>query len=59
MPYMKTVVDQVRASNLPFKVVVGGAPVTKAFADKIGADGYGADANDAVLVTESLLAKAV
>jgi 5-methyltetrahydrofolate--homocysteine methyltransferase len=59
MPYMKTVVDQVKASNLPFKVIIGGAPVTKAFADKIGADGYGADANDAVLVTESLLKAAV
>jgi 5-methyltetrahydrofolate--homocysteine methyltransferase len=59
MPYMKTVVEQVKANNLPFKVIIGGAPVTKAFADKIGADGYGADANDAVLVTESLIAKCV
>ena len=54
---MKTVVDQVKSGNLPFKVIIGGAPVTRAFADKIGADGYGADANDAVLVTEQLLLK--
>jgi 5-methyltetrahydrofolate--homocysteine methyltransferase len=55
MPYMKTIVDQAKASTPPLKVIIGGAPVTKAYADKIGADGYGADANDAVLVTEALL----
>jgi 5-methyltetrahydrofolate--homocysteine methyltransferase len=58
MPYMKTVVDQVRAANLPIKVIIGGAPVTKGYSDKIGADGYGSDANDAVLVTDTLLAVA-
>lgn len=57
MPYMQTVVQEVQKSGLPVKVVVGGAPVTQAFADKIGAQGYGADANEAVLVTEKLLAK--
>lgn len=57
MPYMKSVVDQIKSNNLPFKVIIGGAPITQAFADKIGADGYGADANEAVLVTETLLAK--
>ena len=55
MPYMQTVVDEVKKSGLPLKVVIGGAPVTKAYADKIGAQGYGADANEAVLVTEKLL----
>ncbi|MCL4369968.1 MAG: corrinoid protein [Chloroflexi bacterium] len=30
------------------KVMVGGAPVTQRYADEIGADGYGADANSAV-----------
>ncbi len=30
------------------KVMVGGAPVTAAFADEIGADGYGANAGMAV-----------
>jgi len=55
MPYMKNVVDEVRAAKLPVKILVGGAPVTKAFADKIGADGYGADANDAVLAVDAMV----
>ncbi len=38
------------------KVIVGGAPVTRAWADEIGADGYGEDAVDAVSVTQALLA---
>ena len=54
MPYMKTIVEQAKACKPPVKVIIGGAPVTKAYADKIGADGYGADANEAVLVTEAL-----
>ena len=56
MPYMQTIVQEVKKSGLPLKVIIGGAPVTQAFADKIGAAGYGADANEAVLITEKLLA---
>lgn len=37
------------------KVVVGGAPVTPAFAETIGADGYAPDAGAAVRVVKSLL----
>jgi 5-methyltetrahydrofolate--homocysteine methyltransferase len=37
------------------KVVVGGAPVTKGFADSIGADGFAPDAGSAVAVVKSLL----
>ena len=37
------------------KVVVGGAPVTRAWADEIGADGYGEDAVGAVTVTRALV----
>jgi len=36
------------------KVIVGGAPVTEAFARQIGADGYGADAAAAVKLIKSL-----
>ena len=36
------------------KVIVGGAPVSEEFAQSIGADGYGADAFQAVAVVESL-----
>jgi 5-methyltetrahydrofolate--homocysteine methyltransferase len=37
------------------KVIVGGAPVTQAFADQIGADGYAPDASQAVALTRRLL----
>ncbi len=39
------------------KIIVGGAPVTRDWADKIGADGYGQDAMAAVAVAKSLLHK--
>jgi 5-methyltetrahydrofolate--homocysteine methyltransferase len=54
MPYMKSVVELVKAKGKPFKVVIGGAPVTQAYADEIGAHGYGKDASDAVRVVETL-----
>jgi 5-methyltetrahydrofolate--homocysteine methyltransferase len=38
------------------KVVVGGAPVSKRFADSIGADGYASDAPSAVKLVKGLLA---
>jgi 5-methyltetrahydrofolate--homocysteine methyltransferase len=37
------------------KVVIGGAAVTPKFASEIGADGYGADANEAVKIAKRLL----
>jgi corrinoid protein of di/trimethylamine methyltransferase len=37
------------------KVIVGGAPVTKAWAEEIGADGYGEDAVGAVTLARSLV----
>ncbi len=39
------------------KVMVGGAPVTRAWAQEIGADGYSEDAIGAVAVAKQLLAK--
>ncbi len=36
------------------KVMIGGAPVTDAFAEEIGADGYAADASRAVALARSL-----
>jgi 5-methyltetrahydrofolate--homocysteine methyltransferase len=38
------------------KVMVGGAPITADFADKIGADGYGKDAFEAIRLAESYVA---
>ncbi len=38
------------------KVIVGGAPVTRAWAEEIGADGYGEDAVAAVALAKALMA---
>ncbi|MGD8516887.1 MAG: cobalamin-binding protein, partial [Anaerolineae bacterium] len=38
------------------KIIVGGAPVTQAFAEKIGADGFAPDASSATRKAKELLA---
>lgn len=48
MVRMEDTIRIVRDRNLPIKVMVGGAAVTQAFADAIGADAYCADAVGAV-----------
>lgn len=50
MSSMKGVVDLLRERGLTGKIrtIVGGAPITKDFADEIGADAYGYDAANAV-----------
>jgi 5-methyltetrahydrofolate--homocysteine methyltransferase len=50
MPEMKRVIEELEARGMreSLKVMVGGAPVDRAFAEKIGADGYGANAAEAV-----------
>jgi len=55
MPYMKNVVDHFKG-NEDVKVLIGGAPVTGNYADEIGADGFGKDANEAVTAVERALA---
>ncbi len=57
MPSMKATISAIEAAGLrdQVKVIVGGAPVTKQYADDIGADGFAPDASGAVTVTESLL----
>jgi 5-methyltetrahydrofolate--homocysteine methyltransferase len=41
------------------KIMVGGAPVTQAFADDMGADGYGKDAVACVTLAKALIAQGV
>jgi len=55
MPMMKNTIDAIRASESgdQVKILVGGAPVTEAFADEIGADGYAADAGSAAKLVKS------
>lgn len=50
MHVMKDTIELLKSKNLARKVktMVGGAPVTQAFATEIGADGYGDDAASAV-----------
>ncbi|HSO59408.1 MAG TPA: corrinoid protein [Desulfobacterales bacterium] len=50
MPEMQKVIAELKARGLrdKVKVLVGGAPLDRAFAEKIGADGYGANAAEAV-----------
>jgi 5-methyltetrahydrofolate--homocysteine methyltransferase len=57
MPMMKKTIENVKENDLPndVKILVGGAPVSQAFADKIGADGYAPDAGSAARLANSLL----
>ncbi len=48
MIYMKTIIEKVKAENLEVKIMIGGAPVSRAFAEQIGADAYGKNASEAV-----------
>ena len=57
MPNMKTTIEAVSEAGLRDDVVVliSGAPVTQAYADDIGADGYAPDASSAVRKARELL----
>lgn len=55
MPMMRTTLEALRGADLPARVLVGGAPVTAAFADDIGADGYARDAVAAATLARELL----
>jgi 5-methyltetrahydrofolate--homocysteine methyltransferase len=59
MPMFKVNMDALAKEGLrdKLKVLVGGAPVTQEYADKVGADGYAADASAMVRVTKKLLAE--
>lgn len=57
MNYMKNVIDTLAAEGLRenVKVLIGGAPVNEEFAVQIGADGYSANANGAVVLAKRML----
>jgi 5-methyltetrahydrofolate--homocysteine methyltransferase len=57
MPEMKRVIEELRARGLRdrVKIMVGGAPVDATFAEKIGADGYGKDAAQAMALARSFV----
>jgi 5-methyltetrahydrofolate--homocysteine methyltransferase len=57
MPNMKTTIEALKTAGLrdQVKVIIGGAPVTAAYARDIGADGFAPDASRAVTLTKSLV----
>ncbi len=56
MPGMEKTIKALKEAKIPVKVMIGGAPVTQDYADRIGADGYAADAASAVDTAKSLVA---
>ena len=57
VPYQETVIRKLEAAGLrdTVKVMVGGAPVTPEWAEKIGADGYANNAPEAVEIARKLV----
>ncbi|HBE77838.1 MAG TPA: cobalamin-binding protein [Firmicutes bacterium] len=57
MPEMPALITRLENESLRHKVkiMVGGAPVSQEYADKIGADGYSADAGQAVEIAKGLI----
>jgi methanogenic corrinoid protein MtbC1 len=57
---MKTTIDAIKSAGLrtQVKILLGGAPVTRQYAESIGADGYSENASGAVSMVKSLLATA-
>ncbi|MGD8466670.1 MAG: corrinoid protein [Anaerolineae bacterium] len=58
MPAMTATIEALTEAGLrdEVKIIVGGAPVTQAFAEKIGADGFAPDASSATRKAKELLA---
>lgn len=57
MEGMNEVIQILNKENIRdnFKVMIGGGPVSQSFADKIGADGYSANATEAVALAKRLV----
>ena len=56
MPAMEKTIKAFKDAGIDAKIMIGGAPVTQGYADKIGADGYAADAATAVDVAKKFYA---
>lgn len=56
MDGMATVIDMLKEEGIRdrFKVLVGGGPISQAYADRIGADGYASNASKAVEMAKAL-----
>ena len=58
MPFMMLTVNAFRDEGKDYPIIVGGAPVTRDFADKIGAHGYADNAVEAVTLCKTIIAEA-
>jgi methanogenic corrinoid protein MtbC1 len=58
MSKQKEVIEALSAAGVSSKVMVGGAPVTREWVKRIGADGYSEDAIGAVQVAKTLVSAA-
>jgi 5-methyltetrahydrofolate--homocysteine methyltransferase len=60
IPRLKEVIDALKGEDLRdrVKIMVGGVAVSQEYADRIGADGYGANAVDAIDLAERLMKSA-
>ncbi|HNY80606.1 MAG: corrinoid protein [Sedimentisphaerales bacterium] len=56
MPGMEKTIKALKEAGVKAKIMVGGAPVTQSFAEKIGAQGYAPDAASAVDTAKRLVA---
>jgi len=56
MPAMEKTIKAMKEAGVKAKFIIGGAPVTQGYADKIGADGYSPDAASAVDLVKELVA---
>jgi 5-methyltetrahydrofolate--homocysteine methyltransferase len=56
MPGMEKTIQACKEAGVDVKTMIGGAPVTQEYAEKIGADGFASDAATAVDIARSLVA---
>ena len=57
MPSMRATIEALKSAGIrdQVKVMIGGAPVTTEYSETIGADGYSADASQAVALAKNLI----
>jgi 5-methyltetrahydrofolate--homocysteine methyltransferase len=58
MPAMKTTIDALKQAGVreQVKVIIGGSPITRKYAEEIGADGYTETASGAVVLARKVMA---
>jgi dimethylamine corrinoid protein len=61
MDGMATVIEMLKEEGIRdrFKVMIGGGPISQAFANKIGADGYADNASSAVKIAKGMCSQAI